>query len=85
MEKFVHKLEYLVFEFLEKHDLIDVTDLSCYLGACTRPEIGVKSYRIVASDILEVLVKNGKLIRKGNGDNKRPYLGGFYYTKVIKK
>jgi len=81
--KFIHKLEYLIFEILDKQEKIDVTDLSHYLCACTSPSKGVKAYRIVAADILEAATNGERLIRHGNGDNKSPERGGFYYTKSL--
>lgn len=85
MGAFTHPLEHLVFELLEKHREIDVVLVPPYLGAPSHPARLREAYRLVAVDILEAMVRGGRLSRVEGllADPRHPERGGFWYSLPV--
>jgi hypothetical protein len=78
-----HPLTPLVLAMFESTTALDVTDVSLALaGASVHPSKGRTAYRIVAADVLGYLWHRGVLVRHGQGSERCPEDGGFWYTRA---
>ena len=63
MTKFLHPLALIVMEAFADEPCHDAIKIAVHLGAPMGSPKGVKAYKVVAEDVLEVLRKQGLLVR----------------------
>lgn len=82
MNNIKHPLEYIALDLIEIKKEIDTWDLAAALGTTNEFKV-MKHYNWVAADILETLYHTKQVIRRGNGNPKKPELGSFFYSKPL--
>ena len=79
---FVHPMEHLVVGMGRRGELIDLPTVTCAIMGCTsisgnRGQTMQRAYRLVAADLLLVMVKAGRLVQMEPWENeRRPEMGG---------
>ena len=79
MAEVKHPLESIVMDYAVTHKEFDILDIIPELcgASVVSPPKGMKAYRVVAADVLCILVKQGKLVKRGAWMSKRcPEKGG---------